>query len=256
MNEFTWIKYLRKIKWKLERSYGERAINYRNRGQINLIDVGALGWLPFPWKKWKNTSRIKHLLRFEPQETNHTHKNITTIDTALWFEDCQRDFYIFSDHGGGASLFQQNYAYVKEHFDQLSLKGSHRKANSWFERSQLREVKKISCQALDNVLERLDKKREYHFLKIDAQGAEYEILLGAENLLDTTCQGIQLELFEYPILKGIKLLPEVEQYLKGFGFQLVKRLPSGATFDAAYDCLFIKKELNQPGELIREVYNL
>ena len=196
LKEFVLTKKLRKIKWQLERFYGERATNFRDQGKINVIDVGALGWLPFPWNNWRNSSRIKHLLRFEPQESNRTHKNITTIDTALWSEDCQRDFFIFSDQGGGASLFQQNYTYVREHFDTLKLRGSQWKARTWFERSQLKEIRTIQCHALDNVLKGLDQKIAYHFLKIDAQGAEYEILLGAENLLRSSCLGIQLELLD------------------------------------------------------------
>lgn len=80
---------------------------------------------------------------------------------------------------------------------------------------------------------------------------------GAEKLLRETCVGLHLELFEIPLYKGIKLLPEVVEYVKGFDFELVKKFPAHGSFDSQHDCVFLKK--GQKGRIvdtIQQIYNL
>lgn len=247
----------RNLKWRTERALGEQVLNYNNQGKINIIDVGALGWLPSPWNKFRNITRVHHILRFEPQEEASNNKNITTVSSALWDQNCRRAFYIFADHAGGASLFEQNYEYVRENFSALRQQGPPQLADSWFERSKLETVRMIDCQKLDDVLTDLDKPFPFHFLKIDAQGAEYQILRGAENFLKTDCIGLQIELFEIPIMKGIKLLPEVVGYLESMGYELIEKVPTVSTFNAAFDCLFLKKKrADTTSKMIINVYGL
>jgi FkbM family methyltransferase len=224
---------------------------------VNLIDVGSAGTLPYPWRQ--NTDKILHLLKFEPRD-NSKEKNpyIVSVDVALWSTNCERDFYIYKGHGGqGSSLFQQNYEYVQENFEKIRNRGPEDLANTWFERSQLDRVEQIRCRRLDDLLEELDHPFQYHFLKIDAQGAEYEILKGAERFLRESCIGLHLELFTLPLYKGIKLLPEVVEYLESYNFELVKKHPAHGSFDSQHDCVFLKKGVK--GRIvatIREIYEL
>ena len=115
----------------------------------------------------------------------------------------------------------------------------------------------IACRKLDDVLQELRHPFPYHFLKIDAQGAEYEILRGSENFLKDACLGLHLELFVLPMYKGIKLLPEVVEYLDPLSFELVKKFPAHGSFESQHDCVFLKR--GNEGELIDTilaVYNL
>ena len=143
---------LRRLKWRLARVAGERILNYQNRGIINLIDVGALGWMPVPWSRLRNAAKIHHLLRFEPQEQASNNPNVTTVNMALWEENGSRDFYVFANQAGGASLFQQNYDYVRENYATLRLRGSAHKAETWFERSAVKNITQIECRTLDDFL--------------------------------------------------------------------------------------------------------
>ncbi|MCK4784989.1 MAG: FkbM family methyltransferase [Desulfobacteraceae bacterium] len=239
-----------------QRLLGEGVVNFRGKGIVNLIDVGSAGDMPYPWNK--NLSEIQHLLKFEPRDKPNRSPYIVTLDVALWETNGERDFYIYKGFGGtGSSFFQQNYEYVAENFEELRSRGPEHLANTWFERSQLERVERIACRRLDDVLEELDHTFPYHFLKIDAQGAEYDILKGAEHLLSTSCLGLHLELFEIPLYKGIRLHPEVVEYLKGFGFDLVKKFPPQGTFDAPHDFLFLKKGLtSEVMDVILKVYDL
>jgi FkbM family methyltransferase len=222
---------------------------------VNLIDVGAVGSLPSPWKE--NTRHIGRLLKFEPRETPSKYENIIALDTALWESSGVKDFYVYKgSRGEGSSLFRQNIEYVRENFEWLKNRGPSHLAETWFERSQPERTVKVHCRTLDDVLSEIEE--HFHFLKVDAQGAEYQVLRGAEKFLSSDCLGMHLELFVIPLYRGITLLPEVEKYLEGFGFYLEKKYPAHGTFDSQHDCLFLRKTV--PGEsgavfeLIREIY--
>lgn len=236
---------------------GEGVINFRGRGIVNFIDIGSVGSLPDPWKQ--NAPIIHHLLKFEPRDQAVLSSGVTTLNIALWSTNTERDFYIYEGlSGSGSSLFKQNHDYVVEHSDTLARRGDPRLAQTWSERSRLVRTERLRCRALDDVLYEFQSSRDYHFMKIDAQGAEYEILRGAEHLLRTSCVGLHLELFTMPLYVGIKLLPEVEAYLAKFDFELVQQMPAHGSFASQHDCVFIKKTAsNQPVmRAIREVYKL
>lgn len=238
------------------RLLGEGVINYRGKGTVNLIDVGSVGDLPYPWKE--NARKVHHLLKFEPRDQPSKSLNIATMNCALWETNADRDFYIYTGfRGTGSSLLQQDYEYVAENLEQLRGLGPTDLADTWLERSQLDRIETVACRRLDDVLHDLGHPFPYHFMKVDAQGAEYEILKGGEGFLSESCVGLHLELFVIPLYKGIKLLPKVAEYLNGFGFTLVKKFPAHGTFDSQHDCIFLKRDAVGPvADTIRQIYDL
>jgi len=139
----------------------------------------------------------------------------------------------------------------------LKKRGPKKLAETWFERSKLVESTKLKCRAIDNILEEELNSHRFHFMKIDAQGAEYKILEGSKKFLSESCIGLHLELFLIPLYKEIKLLPEVEAYLNSFGFQLTKKFPAHGTFDSQHDCLFLKQNGNSEKlNLIKKIYEI
>ncbi|MDY6906222.1 MAG: FkbM family methyltransferase [Thermodesulfobacteriota bacterium] len=208
-------------------------------GTINFIDVGSAGEIPSPWNK--NRDRMGYILKFEPRDDASDDPDITTIDCALWEKEEERPFYIYKGlNGTGSSLFEQNTEWVNANFDDLKNLGDKWLADTWHDRGRLVKTETVHCRTLDSVLTELDKPFAYDFLKIDAQGAEYNILKGAENYLNTQCIGLHLELFVMPLYKDIKLLHEVKAYLRRFGFVLVKTFPPHGSFHSQHDCLFLK----------------
>ena len=246
-------------RWLRNNITGRGKINYRNGGTINFIDVGSLGNLPEPWLS--NAKHIRNLLSFEPREKSRKRNNIIISYNALWSENCIRPFYIYKGlRSSGSSLFEQNFEYVSRNFDTLKNSGPRYLAETWHERSELLRVTECNCRTLDSTIEELSLPFSFDFIKIDAQGAEYEILRGAENFLLNSCTGLHLELFNIPLYKGIKLLPEVKEYLDGFGFSLIKKMPVYSTFNSQNDCLFIKRNVPDSKakikELILKIYSL
>lgn len=178
------------------------------------------------------------------------------VETALWSAEETRPLYIYN-YGEGVSLYKQNYDYVFENFEQLREQGPENLATTWFERSGLKEKTTIDCQTLDGVLNGRGIMGQFDFLKIDAQGAEYEILKGGEEYLQNHCLGLHLELFTIPLYEDILLLPEVESYLEELGYELVTKMPAHGTFNSQHDCLFLHEDRvdGMTRDLIETVYS-
>lgn len=212
-----------------------------NNEEFNFIDIGSVGGLPSPWNN--SADNIDFLLNFEPNDEAKIEKKQMTYNTAVWKEDLTLPFYIYKGFNNtGSSLFEQNFEYVDQNWQALKQRGDIRLAETWHDRSSLVETKTLKCRAIDNILKDEFSDKKFHFLKIDAQGAEYNILQGAEKFLQTDCVGLHLELFVIPLYKNIKLLGEVKEYLETFGFELVKKFPTHGTFNSQHDCLFIHKD--------------
>lgn len=225
-------------------------------GKLNFIDVGSAGLLPSPWVDHPNL--IDYILKFEPRESQGSDEKVISINTALWSSKREKPFYIYKGFNGtGSSLFLQNFKYVRENFETLKTRGPENLAETWVDRSEMVRVETIQCKSLDNVLNSLETKRRFDFLKIDAQGAEYQILKGAQNYLRTQCQGLLLELFKFPLYEGIALADEVAEYLDSNGFRLHTKFPAHGTFDSQNDCLFLRKDIDALAmNIIAKAYSL
>lgn len=231
-------------------------INYRNQGQINFIDVGSVGDLPEPWRQ--NANYLKFVLNFEPNDAPVAYENVYTYNTALWETEATLPFFIYKGFNQtGSSLFKQNHEFVSENFETLRKQGPEHLADTWFARSELVDTIELYCRPLDKIVQEEFPKKSFHFLKVDAQGAEFNILKGAQSLLKSSCVGLHLELFTIPLYQGIVLLDEVAAYLSTMNFEIVKKFPAHGTFNSQHDCLFLKRDGDaQLLQLINKVYGL
>jgi len=208
--------------------------------KVNLIDVGSAGELPQPWAA--HQQNIGKRLTFEPRRAATVSDDVISISACLWERAEDRNFYIYRGFSStGSSLFMQNYDYVLQNFESLRQRGPKELSETWLERSLPVDVERVRCKTLDDVLDQLNTPYPFHFLKIDAQGAEYQILKGGEKYLRNDCYGLQLELFALPLYKEIKLLDEVVCYLDKLGFELVKKYPAQGSFDSQHECVFLRR---------------
>jgi FkbM family methyltransferase len=238
-----------------DRAHGYGVVNRGGRGVVGLIDVGSVGPLPRPWHQ--RCDLVSHVLKFEPRDPRGGTSRVVTIDAALWSEPATLPFYVYAGSAGqGSSLFRQNVDYVRENFGELRTIGPSYLAETWFERSHLDHIEEVHCTTLDAVM--ADHSEPYHVLKIDAQGAERQILAGAANYLSGgDCLALHLELFRLPLYEGIALRPEVEELVDGMGFSLVKEYPPHGSFDSQNDCVFMRSGAEGPiVDAIRTAYEL
>ncbi len=231
-------------------------VNHIGDGIINFIDVGSVGGLPETWSN--NISKIKFLLNFEPSDEIKKGHNYVTYNTALWERNETRIFYVYKGlDGTGSSLFKQNYTFVKKHWAELKDRGPKKLSSTWHERSKLKEKTQLECRSLDSVLDESFKGTHFHFIKIDAQGAESSILKGANKFLSTSCVGLQLELFVIPLYVGAPLMDEVVDYLLGFDFKLVKKFQAHGSFDSQHECVFLHKSRSpEIVDILKSIYQI
>ncbi len=240
--------------------FGYGKINPNNSGILNFIDVGsASANMPEPWHT--NSKYIRKLLCFDPQENQSNNSDIISIDAGLWKEQAELPFYIYKGLSqSGSSLFEQNFEYVTQNFEQIKNRGPKRLAETWFKRCELEKTLHIKVTSLDQVIASLKLSDSFDFLKVDAQGAEYEILQGAQQFLSHHCIGLQLELFNIPLYKGIQLEPAVTNFLKKYGFKLVQKLPFHGTFNSQNDCIYLKEDVPSSKieklNLLKKIYQI
>jgi len=238
----------------LQKRTSENLINFLNLGSVGIIDVGSVGHLPPHWGR--HCYRIRKLLRFEPRENKSMKKNIISLDTVLWSRKCKRNFYIYQGRSG-SSLYKQNLNYVRKNYQKLITLGKKSLSESWLDRSKLIKTTTVDCTTLDDVLYSDLVNDDYDLLKIDAQGAEYEIIKGAKKFLKNNCVGVYAELFTVPLYLGIKTYPKVCNLLNSYGFELVKKFPAHGSFASQHDCLFLKKNANGTKvKTIKRVYGV
>lgn len=239
----------------LARHPAQGRVNYRGRGVVGLIDVGSVGRLPEPWHT--NAPLLRRVLKFEPRDPAEQREDVVSVDAALWSATERRDFYIYTGGSGqGASLFRQNFDYVRAHYDTLRTVGPPQLAETWFERSELASTETVTCTTLDVVL--AQHPGPYHLLKIDAQGAEKEILEGARGYLEgPDCVALHLELFRVPLYEGIALRPEVTAMVAEYGFEEACEFPPHGSFDSQNDVVFLRRgAAGHQVDVIRRAYRL
>jgi len=81
------------------------------------------------------------------------------------------------------------------------------------------KVVEVPCDTLDHVLES-NGLRDVDFLKVDAQGAELDVLHGAEKTLEGVV-GVECEVEFSPIYLNQPLFPDVDTFLRERGFTLL-----------------------------------
>jgi len=133
----------------------------------------------------------------------------------------------------------------------------------------------IQTRSLGGVLGQYRKENRHvaELIKLDCQGTEYDILLGAENLLDSECVALICEAEFVKMYRGQKTFSELDLFLGEKGFVLYGLEPhfvSARKLDRRsheteerilwVDALYLKEPLaaqrGSRGEFTRQVYSL
>lgn len=79
----------------------------------------------------------------------------------------------------------------------------------------------LELYSLEDVL-RITKIPSIDFLSLDVQGAEYDILNGARNLLEKNCIGVQLEVEFVKLYQSQKTFSDINSLMENLGFELLE----------------------------------
>lgn len=167
--------------------------------------------------------------------------NYKVVSKGLWSKKCSKILYFLEKRPGSSSMFEP----VKENFNLYQFK----KKN--YHLFDVTNKIKIKCDTLKSSLKKLNIK-DLDYLKIDTQGAEYEILKGIGNFFPLL---VRLEVHTIPMYKNAPYWDKVINYMHQLGFIVCEwqKIGSHATRSPVeMDMIFIPNYLTKKGKKIIE----
>ena len=183
---------------------------------VHIVDIGAAdGFDP----RWRQFGSQLQLTLFEPDDESFEklrsdYKNdsrVKCIKTALSSSNAKRNFYVTA-WPRASSLYKPNDKFFEKHFL----------------RDHFKVVKTIEIETRTLV----DCCQPFDFIKIDTEGHDLDIVVGAENLIDQ-CIGILIEVhFNDMRYNGeAPLFGDVDNYIRSKGFKLIEiKSPTGSHY--------------------------
>ena len=171
-------------------------------------DVGAREGLEEPWKTYKNFIDV---VSFEPdlQEYEELKKRKTERDIVLPYALLNEEKKLnlnFTKSKGSTSIYEPNSVFLERFPDA--------------DRFMVEEKKIVDTTTLDILFEK-KVLEEMDFIKLDTQGAELDILIGGEKLLDENILGVQVEVEFKRMYRSQPLFNEVDMFIRDkFGLVL------------------------------------
>lgn len=195
-------KYIREvIKW-LNSNYPELP--------ITMYDIGVRYGIHYLYNDLQNLSQFK-VVGFEADKkeaenlTNNSKSGVSEVwPYAIAKSKGRREIFI-TKHPGCSSFYPPNQELLSQY--------------SSFDFFKISETKFVETISIDDFVEKHEATLP-DYLKIDVQGAEYEILEGSELALDSIT-GIFLETQLREIYLGAPLFPEIHMFLNKIGFRLI-----------------------------------
>jgi FkbM family methyltransferase len=124
------------------------------------------------------------------------------LPSAVWNQADEKTLYI-TKHRGWTSLLEPNMDLLNRF--------------NVGEDPQIVNKKKITTDTINNIL---SSEISFDIIKIDVQGAEYQVMEGANEMLDN-CLLIESEVSFLPFYKNMELYSEYDKYLSKFGFRML-----------------------------------
>jgi FkbM family methyltransferase len=180
-----------------------------------VVDAGARYGLHPTWAPMRGLVDF-HLFEMDAEEAGRLQRKyqsdprIKVYPLALYSSDTVLTFRV-SEHHALNSVFQSNDALLQQ--------------NEYMLRDfAVSAERQTEARALDSLFDR----QEVHFLKLDVEGAEYELLKGAKRLLSTSVLGVRSEVLFAPVYTGAPLFGDLHNIMLENGFELLNFDYTGA----------------------------
>lgn len=180
-----------------------------------VVDAGARYGLHPSWADLRGIAEF-HLFEMDAVEASRLSQKyekdplITIYPVALYSSDTTLTFQV-SEHQALNSVFQANDGLLR--------------SNDYMLREfAVTEERKTEARSLDSLF----SGRDIHFLKLDVEGAEYELLKGAHTKLSTSVLGVRSEVLFAPVYEGAPLFGDLHKIMLDEGFELLNFDYTGA----------------------------
>ena len=183
---------------------------------------GRNGTYPMPIKNGPLLNDF-HLVLYEPdvscidhikKNVNDQFKKVTVLPYCIGGETGKSTFHI-NYHATTSSIYDFDVEYSE--YNRLDPNYGEYRLGPACKTCDKREIQKLSlAEALKQ-----SSTPDIDYLSLDVQGAEFEILYGARELLEKRCLGIQLEFNFNPMYVEKKCFSDINHLLIGLGFELL-----------------------------------
>ena len=180
-----------------------------------VIDGGARYGLHPTWNELRGIAQF-HLFEMDPLEADRLRRKyqndptITVYPIGLYREDTTLKFTV-NEHRALNSLFEVHDEVLKR--------------NEYMVQAFTPvEVKEVQVRSLDSLFH----GKPVHFLKLDVEGAEYDVLSGASKILRSSILAVRAEVLFSPVYKGAAPFGDVNRLLLDEGFELLNLDYTGA----------------------------
>ena len=195
------------------------------------IDAGARGGLQGPWAEI-NDERL-HVVAFEPDpiasaglaERQNSRRQV--VSKALWSQAGSVEVHL-AEVPGTSSIHPPNWKLLNRYPDPHAVP-----------RTTVNRLT-VDCVPLDSALDALGRRAD--FIKIDTQGAEYEILVGASRALADSVFGVIAESWTVEVHQGQRLTGDILNFMHDHGFELFDLSVAAAWYRRGADRLARKEK--------------
>ena len=203
------------------------------------LDVGAQGGFNIgnfflkKYEKFFNPIMVEPI----PSEAEKLKKKYTVIEKCLWSTNCIKKLYVTSKAPGGTSMYKP----WKEGFDLYN------PYDNYFRLYDITNEIDVECTTIKDSLDNLNIK-ELDYLKIDTQGAEYEILKGIGNYFPLL---IKIEIQIFTMYKDMPNWTEILNYIYKLDYMLCSWKKIGAHMTQSpieMDMYFVPNFLTEKGK--------
>ena len=198
------------------------------KSPIQIVDVGARSGLEDNLLFVAENTKTK-ILAFEPEPIEYSRllsskpPNLTLLNTALFSQSGNITLYVTKDPGL-TSVYKPKFDYLKSIETEIAFKDYTINKEIKFDASTL------DYEAKNNQFEQAD------FIKLDTEGSEVDILLGAEELLRSSVIGVESEISYVQLREDQLTFSNMLDYLAKMDFHIFdvrnrhQKRPIGQTF--------------------------
>ena len=222
-----------------QHNFKEHIENLIKNEKIVALDVGAQGgfnsdnFFPSKYNQFFKSILVEPI----KEEANKLKEQKFLIKKGLWSNKEKKNLYILDNRLGSSSMYMPN----EEAFD------LHRIKQKDFQNFQVTRTIQIECDTISNQLSELNVNM-LDYLKIDTQGAEFEILKGIGSFRPLL---IKIEVHFFSMYKNVPSWHELVNFLYEMNYVLIdwKGIGSHNTrIPAEMDMIFIPNFTNDEGK--------
>ncbi|MEX2597040.1 MAG: FkbM family methyltransferase [Salibacteraceae bacterium] len=186
---------------------------FATENPIEICDVGAREELFKPFDSLPNSIIRVHGFEPDSEEAERLQKRYeanqrTYYPYGLWSESTLVDLSL-AELAGNSSIHPPNIEHLSKVFPPLH----------WTNRRPIKTLS-LPVKSLDDVIS--EHKFGCDLLKIDTQGSEFEILIGAERALKEAISFVLLETWTMEVHKGQALSGKIMEWMHSKGFALIR----------------------------------